>query len=119
MTLLDGKKTSQKIRERLKKEIIKLKQRDIIPGLAVVLVGNDPASKIYVNNKKKACEKIGIYSTEYTLDESTSQENIFRVTQSIYAEYATNIISPIRIKKNELNLVFITFFCIFVMLWDL
>lgn len=86
LTLLDGKKTSQKIRERLKKEIIKLKQRDIIPGLAVVLVGNDPASKIYVNNKKKACEKIGIYSTEYTLDKSTSQENILQLIKKLNAD---------------------------------
>lgn len=83
MTLIDGKKTSQKIRERLKREITALKQKGIIPELAVLLVGNDPASKIYVNNKKKACEKIGIHSTEYILDENTPQKNILQLIKQL------------------------------------
>lgn len=83
MTLIDGKKTSQKIRERLKREITALKQKGIIPELAVLLVGNDPASKIYVNNKKKACEKIGIHSTAYILDENTPQKNILQLIKQL------------------------------------
>lgn len=86
MTLIDGKKTSKKIRERLKNEISMLNQQGIVPGLAVILVGDDPASRIYVNNKKKACEKIGIYSTEYTLDKTAPQENILSLIKKLNSD---------------------------------
>ncbi len=56
-----------------------LKEKGINPGLAVIIVGNDPASRVYVNNKKKACEYVGIYSEEYALDENTSQEELLEL----------------------------------------
>lgn len=59
---IDGKAIAEKVKEELKEEIAALKEKGIIPGLAAVLVGDDPASHIYVNNKAKACEKIGIHS---------------------------------------------------------
>ena len=74
--ILDGKQVSARIRDELKTEVIQLKARGITPGLAVVIVGNDPASRVYVNSKKKACEEIGIYSEEYALPEQTTQQEL-------------------------------------------
>lgn len=74
--ILDGKKIASEIKEELKLEIAEMKERGIIPGLAVILVGNDPASKVYVNAKKKACEEIGIYSRVLEMPESTSQPEL-------------------------------------------
>lgn len=65
--ILDGRKTAQKLYAHFKEEVYKLKEKKIIPGLAVVLAGNDPASQIYVKNKKKACEAVGIRSFIYHL----------------------------------------------------
>ena len=71
--ILSGKTVSQRIKDELKKEVAELKKKNINPGLAVIIVGDDPASRVYVNNKKKACEEIGIYSEEYALPEETSE----------------------------------------------
>lgn len=71
--ILDGKALSAKIKENLAEEI---KEKGIKPGLAVIIVGNDPASRVYVNNKKKACEVCGIYSEEHALPESTTEEEL-------------------------------------------
>ncbi|HCJ67730.1 MAG TPA: bifunctional 5,10-methylene-tetrahydrofolate dehydrogenase/5,10-methylene-tetrahydrofolate cyclohydrolase, partial [Elusimicrobia bacterium] len=60
--IIDGKKIAQEIREELKKEVICLKEKGVVPGLATVLVGTDPASQIYIKNKLKSCAEIGIYS---------------------------------------------------------
>ena len=60
--ILSGLEISNDIRNKLKKKVESMKQNGLHPGLAVILVGNDPASRIYVNNKKKACEEIGIRS---------------------------------------------------------
>ena len=62
MQLINGKEISAKIKENIKTEVLDLKGRGIKVGLAVIIVGDDPASKVYVNNKKKACEALGIYS---------------------------------------------------------
>ena len=59
--------------KRLKDEVAKLSESGSVPALAVIIVGNDPASKVYVGNKKKACEMTGMKSIEYALDESTSE----------------------------------------------
>jgi len=61
---------STKIKEELKIEVEDLKKNNINPGLAVIIVGNDPASRVYVNSKKKACAEIGIESFEYALEET-------------------------------------------------
>jgi len=60
--IIDGKAIAQKLRERLKREVDDLKEKGITPGLAVILVGEDPASLTYVRNKRKACREIGIRS---------------------------------------------------------
>ena len=67
--LIDGKVLAKKIREQLKEECNELKTNKIVPKLAVIMVGDNPASKVYVRNKSKACEEIGIEYEEYLLDE--------------------------------------------------
>ena len=69
--IIDGKAISAAIRSEIKDEIL---NSDVKPGLAVILVGNDPASAVYVRNKKKACEEVGIYSESYELSAETTQE---------------------------------------------
>ena len=71
--IIDGKKLAKKIREELKKEVI---EKKLSPKLAVILVGNDEASKIYVRNKNKACEEIGIEFEEHLLSEETTMEEL-------------------------------------------
>ncbi|MGH7901593.1 MAG: tetrahydrofolate dehydrogenase/cyclohydrolase catalytic domain-containing protein, partial [Thermodesulfobacteriota bacterium] len=75
--LIDGKEVSQHIRKEVAEGVGALKRESgIIPGLAAVLVGNNPASEIYVRNKRKACEQVGIYSEEYKLPEDTSENEL-------------------------------------------
>ena len=75
--IIDGKEVSQHIRKEVANEVLKLKEeRGITPGLAAVLVGDNPASQIYVRNKRKACEEAGIYSEEYRLAEETTEEEL-------------------------------------------
>ncbi len=77
MKILDGKKLSQKIKEKIKKEVENLKkERGIVPGLAVILVGDDPASHTYVKMKSKACKEAGIYSIVHEMPADISQEKI-------------------------------------------
>jgi len=81
MTILDGKKLSAKIRSEVKNEVELLQEKGITPGLAVVLVGADPASAAYVNMKSKACKEAGIYSIAHEMPESISQENILEIIE--------------------------------------
>lgn len=74
---------SQKIKDALKKETEVLKSKGITPGLAVVIVGNDPASRVYVNSKKRACEEIGYLSREYALGEETSEEELLNLVKKL------------------------------------
>ncbi|NLY48855.1 MAG: bifunctional methylenetetrahydrofolate dehydrogenase/methenyltetrahydrofolate cyclohydrolase FolD [Clostridiales bacterium] len=76
VTIIDGKKISTDIKDELKEQVIKLKEKNIEPCLCVIQVGNDPASTIYVRNKKKACEYVGIKSIAYELGEETTQEQL-------------------------------------------
>lgn len=82
-TRIDGKAVSAKVREEVAKEVAALKEQGICPGLAVVIVGDDPASRIYVNNKKKACQAIGIYSEEYALPAETTQEELLALVDKL------------------------------------
>ncbi len=75
-SIIDGKAVSAAVKAEVAKEVEALKTQGVRPGLAVVLVGNDPASRIYVNNKKKACEAVGIYSEEYALPEEAAQQEL-------------------------------------------
>ncbi len=84
MIILDGKRCSQNYRQLLKEKVTLLKNElNSVPGLAVVIVGEDPASKIYVNNKIKACEEIGIYSKTVRIDESASQQEVEDAVKSL------------------------------------
>lgn len=83
MEILDGKKVSAKVREDLKLEVDNLKKEGIKPKLAVIMVGNDLASKVYVRNKNKACEEIGIEYEEFLLDEETTMEELLNVIDNL------------------------------------
>ncbi|MBQ1243864.1 MAG: bifunctional 5,10-methylene-tetrahydrofolate dehydrogenase/5,10-methylene-tetrahydrofolate cyclohydrolase, partial [Clostridia bacterium] len=63
--LIDGKEVSNHVKTKVREEVDALKENGIEPALAVIIVGNDPASRVYVNNKKKACELTGMRSVEY------------------------------------------------------
>lgn len=81
--LIDGKTIAKNCKLRTAEKVQKLKERGVTPGLAVVLVGEDPASKIYVRNKSKACEEVGIYSEEYFLPETTTQEELLELIDTL------------------------------------
>lgn len=72
--LIDGKKVAQQKQEEIKEQTALLKNEGITPGLAVVLVGEDPASQVYVRNKERACQEIGFYSKVYRLPEDTPEK---------------------------------------------
>ena len=81
--ILSGKEVSARIKEDLKIEVQDLKNKGINVGLAVVIVGDDPASRVYVNNKKKACSDLGIYSEEYALGAETTQEELLSLIDEL------------------------------------
>jgi len=81
--LIDGKVLAQSIRERMAKDVVELHaQTGIRPGLAVILVGDDPASHLYVKNKQKACDAAGIYVDEHKLPASTSQADLLTLIKA-------------------------------------
>lgn len=88
--ILNGKEVSQRIKDELKEEVKKLKNDNIFPGLAVIIVGDDPASRVYVNSKKKACEEIGIYSQEYALPENTTQDELLELVEKLNGDTKIN-----------------------------
>ncbi|MBR6308093.1 MAG: bifunctional methylenetetrahydrofolate dehydrogenase/methenyltetrahydrofolate cyclohydrolase FolD [Lachnospiraceae bacterium] len=83
MELIDGKLISQTIKDELKTRVAELKKRGHEGSLAVIQVGNDPASSIYVKNKKKACEYIGIGSVSYELSENTSEAELLSIIDEL------------------------------------
>ena len=74
--IIDGKQVAARCREELKQQVAALQARGIIPGLAVILVGEDPASQVYVRNKHRACEELGIHSEQYTLSADTDRQTL-------------------------------------------
>ncbi|MBI5025474.1 MAG: bifunctional methylenetetrahydrofolate dehydrogenase/methenyltetrahydrofolate cyclohydrolase FolD [Nitrospirae bacterium] len=88
--IIDGKKVAADIRENLKKEISELKAKGINPGLAVVLVGENPASKKYVSAKEKACEEIGIASFAYKVPETTIQAELMKLIDTLNKDPKVN-----------------------------
>ena len=74
--IIDGKQVGARCREELKQQVTALRARGIIPGLAVILVGEDPASQVYVRNKHRACEELGIHSEQYTLSADTDRQTL-------------------------------------------
>jgi len=82
--IIDGKKISSEIKAEIKQEIDKMTEKgERIPGLAVIIVGNSPASKVYVKSKVKTCATIGIYSEEIVLDEKTSEEELLNKIENL------------------------------------
>ena len=79
LKLIDGKQLAQKRREEIKLAVEELKTQGITPGLAVILVGEDPASQVYVRNKEKACHEVGFYSEVHRLPADTSQEDLLNL----------------------------------------
>ena len=88
--LIDGKRTSAEIKEELKQKVADLKKKGITGALAVIQVGNDPASSVYVRNKKKACEYIGIDSLSYELPEETTQEELLELIEKLNQDSRVN-----------------------------
>lgn len=81
--IIDGKRIAEELQSEIKQEVSKLKEKGIIPGLAVVLVGENPASHVYVKNKSIACEKIGIYSDTIKMAESTKEEELLKLIDKL------------------------------------
>ena len=82
--IIDGKAISKQVREEIAAEVISFQEKHgSVPGLAVVIVGNDPASQVYVRNKKKGCEEVGFYSESYELPESTTQEELIALVEKL------------------------------------
>lgn len=81
--LLMGKEVSARIKAELKTEVENLKKEGINPGLAVIIVGEDPASQVYVRNKERACEECGIYSEKYALTAETTQEELLKLIDEL------------------------------------
>lgn len=84
--IIDGKALAQSIKENIALEVAALKEKGATPGLAVILVGDDPASKVYVNNKKKACAQVGIYSEEYLLPADTDEKTLLDLIAKLNAD---------------------------------
>ena len=81
--LIDGKLISSQIKDECKEKVAKLKEQGIEVTLAVIQVGEDPASSVYVNNKKKACEYIGANSLSYNLPENSTQEELLKIIDDL------------------------------------
>ena len=81
--IIDGKEIAQKIRSELVEEIKSLKEKGVTPGLSVVLVGENPASEVYVRMKNKAAHEIGVYSEQHTLETSASEEELLELIDKL------------------------------------
>ena len=88
--IIDGKKISQEIKDELKEKVAVLKENGTEIALAVIQIGNDPASSVYVGNKKKACEYIGIRSESYELPEETTQDELLSLIERLNKDNAIN-----------------------------
>ncbi len=88
--IIDGKKVSAEVKEQVRLETEELVKKGINPGLAVIIVGDDPASRVYVNNKKKACEVVGFLSREYALPADTTQEELINLVKELNEDKEIN-----------------------------
>lgn len=88
--IIDGKVVSQFVKDEVKKEVSALGEKGVSVGLAVIIVGNDPASRTYVNNKKKACEATGIISEEYALPEDTTMDELLALIKELNVKKSIN-----------------------------
>lgn len=81
--IIDGKKVSAEVKARVAAEVAALKEKGVTPGLAVIIVGDDSASQVYVRNKEKACAETGIYSEKYALPAETTQEELLNLVKEL------------------------------------
>ncbi len=88
--IIDGKAVSARVRAQVKEEAAELKANGISVGLAVVIVGDDPASRVYVNNKKKACAEVGFESYEYALPAETTEEELLTLVEKLNNDEKVN-----------------------------
>ena len=88
--IIDGKALAKKIRSNLKEECDELKSKGIIPKLAVIMVGDNPASKVYIRNKSRACDEVGIEYQEYLLDEDIKQEDLLDLIRRLNNDETVN-----------------------------
>ena len=100
-TLIDGKLVSQAVKDRVKEETAVIKKNGGEITLAVIIVGDDPASRVYVNNKKKACDYVGFRSVEYALPEETTQEELLSlITELNLREDINGILCQLPLPKH-------------------
>ena len=90
MSIIDGKAVSAAVRERVRLETQELKKQGVTPGLAVIIVGDDPASQVYVRNKEKACAEVGFYSEKFALPAETTQQELNALVQELNARKDIN-----------------------------
>ena len=88
--IISGKEVSAKVKNEVKEKTLELKNKGIEVGLAVVIVGDDPASRVYVNNKKKACEEVGFTSYEYALPAETTEEELLALVDKLNKDDKVN-----------------------------
>jgi methylenetetrahydrofolate dehydrogenase (NADP+)/methenyltetrahydrofolate cyclohydrolase len=89
-TIIDGKLAAASVKERVAEEVKKLKRKGINVSLAVIQVGDDPASQVYVRNKKKACEELGILSKQYILSADFGQDKLLELIKKLNEDQAVN-----------------------------
>lgn len=88
--IIDGKAVSARVKEQVRSEAEVLKQKGVEIGLAVVIVGDNPASRVYVNNKKKACAEVGFNSYEYALPEETAETELLELVEKLNGDDKVN-----------------------------
>lgn len=81
--IINGKEISAAVKARIAAEVAKLKEKGMTPGLAVIIVGNDPASKVYVGSKERTCIELGMYSEKYELPEDTTNEQLLELVEKL------------------------------------
>ena len=97
MQIIDGKQVASQVLEEVGKDIARLREQGITPGLAVVLVGEDPASQVYVNSKVKKCAELGMNSRKIVLSADASQEELLQVVRDLNADPSIHGLSLIHI----------------------
>lgn len=100
-SIIDGKKISEIVRQEWKQRVDNLKQQGILPGLAVIIVGDNPASKLYVSNKIKACHEVGLHSESHDLPEDTSEDMLLKLIQELnHAKKINGILVQLPLPKH-------------------
>jgi methylenetetrahydrofolate dehydrogenase (NADP+) / methenyltetrahydrofolate cyclohydrolase len=108
MEIMDGKKIAALVLEECRSDIISLAERQLVPGLAVILVGNDPASRAYVRSKEKMCRELGMKSVKHELAETTAETDLIALVEALNRDPSIHGIlvqSPLPSHMNEARVV--------------